>query len=183
MPDEARLRAWALRYLACYATSQARLAAYLRRKAVRALERQGLKPDPSLAQVIARVVQHCAQLGLVDDRAHARARLRRLVRRGASPMRLRADLARRGIAPQLAAEELAEIAAELGEEPEHAAARAFLQRRGLMPADEQGWTAERRRRALAALARAGFSRAVASAVVTEAASGSAEEGTDGCAGR
>jgi len=103
----------------------------------------------------------------VDDRAHARARLRRLVQRGASVRRLRADLAERGIAPVIAAEELAGLGEELGADPERVAARALLRRRGLLPEPGADWTEDRRRRALAALARAGFSYEVASGVVAE----------------
>ncbi len=169
MPDEARLRDWALRYLARYATSRARLAAYLERRALRLAKRAGKTPDPGLRAAIARVVGHCAELGIVDDRTHARARLRRLVQRGASVRRLRADLAERGIAPAIAAEELAGLGEELGADPERVAARALLRRRGLLPQPGADWTEEARRRALAALARAGFSYEVASEVVGEAA--------------
>lgn len=107
----------------------------------------------------------------MDDRAHARARLRRLVQRGASVRRLRADLAERGIAPAIAAEELAGLGEELGADPERVAARALLRRRGLLPEPGADWTEDRRRRALAALARAGFSYKVASEVLGEAAGG------------
>lgn len=159
VPDEAALRAWALSYLARYATSRSRLAAYLRRRALRGTA-EG-QADPALEAAIARVVARCAELGLVDDRAHARARLRRLVRRGVSRRRLEADLAARGIPATVAREELEALAEELGETPERVAARALLRRRGLLPAEGKPLSPDQWRRALAALARAGFSLEVA----------------------
>lgn len=177
VPDEAALRAWALSYLARYATSRSRLAAHLRRRALRG--RAEGKADPALEAAIARVVARCVELGLVDDRAHARARLRRLIQRGASDRRLAADLAARGISAAMVREELEALAEELGEAPERVAARSLLRRRGLLPASGGKLTCAQRQRALAALARAGFSLAVAREILgTEAAVAAPAEDED-----
>ena len=74
--DSARLQELALAYVARFATSAAKLEAYLKRK----LRERGWDGDgePDIAALVRRYVE----LGYVDDEAFARARSGGLLRRG-----------------------------------------------------------------------------------------------------
>lgn len=85
------LRELALRYVGRFATSRARLAAYLDRKLRERGWDEAADPD---AQGLA---DRLAELGYVDDRAFAEARARSLSRRGLGARRIREDLRHAGI--------------------------------------------------------------------------------------
>ncbi len=112
-----------------------------------------------LEQIVRAIVARLAEAGLVDDRAFAEGRTRRLVRAGRSRTAILVHLAAKGVARTIA-----EASLPAGEDTELLAALAFARRRRCgpfqrdpdSPADELSRT-----RALAAFARAGFGRGTA----------------------
>ncbi len=138
----AALRDLALRYVGRFATSEAKLRRYLQRK----LFERGWDGDgpPPVDAVVARV----AELGYVDDRSFAEGRARSLGGRGYGARRVAADLGAAGIARDLASE-----VAAAGDA--FAAALAFARRRRLGPYGPDGDDPDRRRKAFAAMMRAG----------------------------
>lgn len=119
--DQAMLDALALGYVARFATSAARLAAYLARK----VETRGWAGPaaPDFDRVVARMVA----AGYIDDAGFARARSASLLRRGLGARRIGQALARDGIA---AAERDAVLP---DERAGRAAALAYARRRRLGP--------------------------------------------------
>lgn len=142
--DAAGLERLGLFYAGRYATTRAKLAAYLRRK----LGERGWS-GPGEAPV-ERLVERFADLGYVDDRAFASARAASLLRRGYGEMRVRDALKGAGIAE----EDGAEARDRAGEEA-LAAAHRFARRRRLGPYAESVPDREARRKAAAAMVRAG----------------------------
>ncbi len=167
-PTETNLREAALRHLARYAATEARLTLILQRRVARwarAAEAAGAPPDEvaetarKARAVATHVVAKLAEAGVVSDEGFAEARVRRLRRGGKSAMAMRAHLLARGVeAP------LARAASEGDADSELAGALMVLRRRRAGPFAEIV-DPEARRRALAALARAGFTRAVAEAAL------------------
>ena len=152
--DAAALEQAALSYAGRYATSRARLAAYLRRK----LRERGWG-GPGEAPVEA-LVARMARLGYVDDRAFASARAASLSRRGYGARRIGAALRGAGIAEEDAAE-----ARALAAGAAWAAALRYAERRRIGPfaavqADRPG-----REKALAAMLRAGHPMEIARILV------------------
>ncbi|WP_338663632.1 RecX family transcriptional regulator [Pararoseomonas sp. SCSIO 73927] len=173
-PDEARLHEAALNHLARFAATEAGLTRVLQRRVARwaqRAEREGMAPD-LIAPVVARgrvaaaaVAKRMVSAGAVDDAAFAAARARRLSRAGRSRRAIAAHLAAKGVGGELASGTLEEAATD-----EVAAALAHLRRRRqgpFDPAPPEGAEAARAAgmKALAALARAGFPREVASAAL------------------
>ena len=131
-------------YAGRYATTRAKLAAYLRRK----LRERGWS-GPGEAPVD-RLVDRFAELGYIDDRAFASARAESLLRRGYGEMRVRDALKGAGIAEEDAAE-----ARNRAEEEALAAAHRFARRRRLGPYAEAAPDREARHKAAASMLRAG----------------------------
>nr|WP_233281543.1 RecX family transcriptional regulator [Sphingomonas changnyeongensis] len=156
----------ALRYVERFATTEARLAAYLDRK-LRARGWRGDVPaDP--AALVARM----AALGYVDDRGFAQQRAAGLTRRGYGVRRVGAALRAAGIAAEDAAP-----AEEAARDAAWAAALAFARRRRIGPFAPDGGAAEaidplearrRRDRAMAAMLRAGHPPRLAARIVDAA---------------
>jgi regulatory protein len=153
----ALIERWALAYLERFPSS----ATNLRRVLLRRVRRQGLEDEAPARAAIDAVVERLRGLGAVDDVAYAAGRARSRLRRGQSPRTIRAGLADKGVAAADVETAFAGIDDERGN-LDLAAACAFARRRRLGPfrRDE----AERARE-LAAFARAGFTRAVAEAVL------------------
>lgn len=174
-PDAALLHEAALAHLARFASSAAGLARVLERRIARwqreaavageaaTVEQQGAAARLAAAEVVARLVA----AGVIDDDAFAATRAVRLNRAGRSRRGIAAHLAARGIAGET-------LRAALPENPEAelAAALALARRRRLGPFHPTPPTvapdASATRRALAILARAGFSRAIAEAALAMA---------------
>jgi regulatory protein len=93
--DAARLEELALAYVARFATSRARLEAYLRRK-LRERSWAG-EGEPPIAALAERLVA----AGYVDDAAYARAKSNSLLRRGYGMRRVSQALGAAGIAEEL----------------------------------------------------------------------------------
>jgi regulatory protein len=162
-PDEQRLFNRAVYYLSRYAASERHLADVLRRKALREAAAHEVPPE-RVEAMIAAVVERLRLAGYLDDGRFAASRARSLADRGRSLARIRAKLARQGVARDAAADALASLREERPE-PELAAAVALARRRRLGPWRPQGERADARQRDVAVLARAGFPPRVALEVV------------------
>jgi regulatory protein len=133
-----------LSYAGRYATTRAKLAAYLRRKL---RERGWSGPGEPPVQGL---VERMAALGYVDDRAFAAARAATLTRRGFGERRVRAALHAAGIQDEDSREAREE--ARLGA---WQAALRFAERRRIGPFAEIEPDRQGREKALGALLRAG----------------------------
>ena len=142
--DSATLERAALDYAARYATTQARLAAYLRRKLrERGWAEAGAPPVEAL-------VERFAANGYVDDRAFARARADALLRRGYGGRRIGSALRAAGIDSETVGELDGRIAADA-----EAAAMRFARRKRIGPFASEPADPTRKRRWFAAMIRAG----------------------------
>lgn len=168
--DDARLEELALAYVARFATSAGRLAAYCRRK-LRERGHAGQdrgEPAPDVAALVERFVAK----GFVDDAGYARAKADALLRRGYGARRVGDALRADGIAEPLRAE----LAPGDAERREAAAAYARRRRFGpfarapLGPAGGAG-----HQKQLAALLRAGHDSAHARHVLAAASPGEVED--------
>jgi regulatory protein len=167
-PTEASLHEAALAHLARYATTEAGLSRVLVNRVLRWARASGLGDDEAAEAVAAgraaaaRVVARLAAAGAVSDAAFAAARARSLARGGRSRAAIAARLAAKGAGGEAAAA-LAEAMPD--REAELAAACSAPRRRRIGPFAAGATDAEARRRALGSLARAGFPRTVAEAVL------------------
>jgi regulatory protein len=168
-PDEKRLQEAALAHLARFAATEAALRRVLQRRVdrwARAAIAEGA-PQESVAaeaaasrQAAVRVAQRMVAAGAVDDAAFAESRARRLARAGRSRRAIAAHLAAKGV-------DAGTARAALPEDPEDAAraelaaAIAWCRRRRLGPFGPADPPPEARQKALAALARGGFPRDIA----------------------
>ena len=142
--DNATLERAALDYAARYATTRARLAAYLRRKLrERGWAEEGTAPIEAL-------VERFAERGYVDDRAFAAARTESLLRRGYGGRRIGTALRAAGIDSDIAGglSERIDAAAET-------AAMAYARRKRIGPFAGRRPDPAERRRWIASMARAG----------------------------
>jgi regulatory protein len=164
-PTEDQLAKAALAHLARYATTEAGLKRVLANRIRRWAREAGVEDEASLAPLrdaVSRVVARLAAAGAVSDTAFAEARARSLARGGRSRARIAAALSAKGVG-EAAAAAIAEALPD--EEAEIAAACIAARRRRIGPFAAAPPDAEARRRALGALARAGFPRSVAEAVL------------------
>lgn len=152
--DAAALDRLALAYVARYATTRAKLAAYLHRK----LTERGWAGEG--AADVGAIVDRMAALGYVDDRAFAEARGAALTRRGYGTRRIALALQLAGIERDDATPAM-EAASENAED----AAIAFARRKRIGPFAREAQGPDQRRRALAAMLRAGHPAAIARRVV------------------
>lgn len=144
--DEAAIERLALFYAGRYATTRARLRFYLSRKiAERGWE--GARPAPVEA-----LVERLAGLGYVDDAAFASARTASLLRRGYGERRVGAALHAAGIG-----DEDGVSAREQAHQGAWAAALRFAERRRIGPFAATAADRDGRRKAAAAMIRAGHS--------------------------
>ena len=144
----------ALFYVGRFATTRAKLAAYLNRKLrERGWEGDGL-PD------VERLVERLAASGLVDDAFYAQSKARSLTERGYGAARVRQSLRAAGVDDEDGA-----AAHELAAEEAAAAALRFARRRRIGPYADARPDRAARERALAAMIRAGHGFELARAVV------------------
>lgn len=140
----AALEELALRYVGRFATTRAKLIAYLNRK----LRERGWdgdrQPDPEA------IAERMARLGYVDDAAFALSKSRALAGRGYGPKRVRQSLRAAGVG-----EEDARPAEDLAQTERVEAALHFARRRRMGPFAGHRFEREERERALAAMVRAG----------------------------
>jgi regulatory protein len=152
--DEEGLEQAALGYAGRYATTRARLAAYLHRK-LRERGWEGADEPP-----VERLVERMAALGYVDDRAFATARAASLGRRGYGERRVREALRAAGIAEEDGAD-----AAETAREGAWDSALRFAKRRRIGPFADVEPDRAGRAKALGALLRAGHPADLARRIV------------------
>jgi regulatory protein len=168
--DRALIERWALAYLGRFASSAENLRRVLLRRARKRLgdDRAAIAEARSLVDGL---VARYRETGLIDDAAYAAGRARARLRRGQSLRTVRAGLAAKGVAAEEAEAAIAALRSD-AVDPDLAAAVAFARRRRLGPYRR---VAEAdRAKELAAFARAGFTRAVAEAVLACADPGEAE---------
>lgn len=142
--DAEGLERLGLFYAGRYATTRAKLAAYLRRK----LKERGWSGDGE--PPVERLVERFAGLGYVDDRAFAASRTSSLLRRGYGERRVADALRSAGIGEEDAAPARAQAEDEALE-----AALRFARRRHLGPFAERILDRAERQKAAAAMIRAG----------------------------
>jgi regulatory protein len=142
--DAEGLERLGLFYAGRYATTRAKLAAYLGRK----LKERGWSGagEPP----VERLIERFAELGYVDDRGFASARSAALLRRGYGERRVRQALRGAGIAEEDSAE-----ARDISGEDALAAAHRFARRRRLGPYSQTVPDRAARDKAAAAMLRAG----------------------------
>jgi regulatory protein len=158
------LRRAALHYLERYSVPAAQLQRVLLRKVERSCRHHGLDPQVFRATVD-EIVASCIASGLVDDRRFAEVRMQSLRRKGRSTRAVAAGLAAKGVGRELVAETVV-----LDETVELDAARIAAKRKRFGPWS-RGDRAAQRQKHIAALARAGFSVAIARAVIDGAGEG------------
>lgn len=144
--DQAALERLALSYAERYATTRARLAAYLRRK-LRERDWSGADP-PALDSLVERFVA----LGYVDDQGFATARASALLRRGYGGRRIDQALRAAGISETDGEEARSQV-----QEGEFAAALRFARRKRLGPFAAGEGDHATRQKAFGAMVRAGHS--------------------------
>jgi regulatory protein len=153
-------------YIERFATTSTHLKRVLARRAERARRVHG-GDAVETAGWIDQVVERMVRLGLVDDERYAADRAASLRRLGKGPGRIRALLAAKGVLRATIERVLAETAETLsGGDADAEAALAYVKRRrfgvfGKAEPTDKLERAKKQKRELAALARAGFSFAVA----------------------
>ena len=150
----ARLEELALSYVSRFATSQAKLKTYLKRK----LRERGWEGDSE--PPIEALTERLAGLGYVDDRAFALSKARSLSARGYGSRRVRQALAQAGIG-----EEQGRDAEEFAAGEAFEAALRFARRRSFGPFAAAELDPKARERALAAMIRAGHGLALSKAIL------------------
>ena len=144
----------ALNYVGRFATSRAKLIAYLCRKLrERGWAGDGEPPIEALADKFVR-------LGYVDDQAFALSKARSLTGRGYGERRVRQALAQAGIG-----EEQGTAARDLAEDQAVEAALKFAKRRAIGPFALTSPDPRQRERALSAMVRAGHRFGLARAII------------------
>jgi regulatory protein len=144
--NSAKLDELALTYVGRFATTRAKLGAYLSRK-IRERGWAGDRPrEPG------RIVERLSGLGYVDDAQYALSKARALTGRGYGPRRVSQSLYAAGVA-----EEDGEAARALAGEESVEAALRYARRRRIGPFAAEVADPAARERALAAMIRAGHS--------------------------
>lgn len=170
MTHEALERA-AYHYLGRFASTQANLCRVLEAK-LRRRNPDFAPPTAEQAGWLRAVVDKCVALGLVDDGAYARAAVQSLNAQGRSIKAIRARLTAKGVpADELDAALGGLSVADNDTDPDLAAAAAYARRRRFGPYRRDGDTGDapdRRRRELAAFARAGFAYGLARQILDAA---------------
>jgi regulatory protein len=159
--DAAYLRRAALHYLERYSVPAAQLQRVLLRKVERSCRHHGQDPQ-TFREAVDEIVASFVASGLIDDRRFAEARAQSLRRKGRSARAVAAGLAAKGVGRGVVAETV--VSDEAGELD---AARVAARRKRLRPWSRSDRAAHRQKH-IAALARAGFSLAIARAVIDDA---------------
>ena len=165
--DPVRLNELALSYVARFATSAAKLEAYLRRK----LRERGWEGEGEVP--VAETVQRMVAAGYVDDAVYARAKSGSLLRRGYGQRRVEQALGQAGIAEAVRGE----VRAGAGEQ--RRAALAMARKRRFGPFGAELPEREQREKQLAALLRAGHPLDSARVLVNAQSVDAAELWADG----
>lgn len=158
----------ALFYLERYSSSAENLRRVLDRKIRRSVEAHGAPSREEAAGWVAELIGKLQRSSLLNDRAYAESRVRRLYAEGKSLGRIRQALAVKGVGKDDVAAALERLEAESSTPvSDLPAAAAYARKRKLGPyrADPQQ-RREMRQKDMGALARRGFSQAVAMKILS-----------------
>ncbi len=161
--NEAYLERAAAHYLARFASSVGNFKDVLWRK----VDRRGLADGVDRAtaqQWIDAIAGRFIALGLLNDEVFAQARAGSLLRRGKPRRMIQSALLAKGVAADVAADAVASLSEHSGD-PDFDAAVGFARRKRLGPYGLPAASDDRRRKDLAAFARAGFSYQMARRVL------------------
>jgi len=166
---QARLKEAALHYLERYETSVQSVRRVLRRRVERWAMKSETPVEEGAFEAIEGVIADLQRAGLLDDSRYAGMKARSLFNGGRSGRAIGAYLAARGVSSEAIGEALEARAEDLDEgvEPDLAAALRFAQKKRLGRFRPEHLREEKRDRDMAALGRAGFSWAIAKAVMDE----------------
>lgn len=153
------LRNSAMHYLAGRAASATMVRQTLQRRAKRRLAVRML--DQDVETLIDEAVVELIGLGLIDDAKFAESRTASMVRKGLSRGRIARGLSAKGLGKEVVA---SAVGADIDELVQ---ARRFVARKRLGANRSGGATPESRKKDLSALARAGFSFAIATAALRD----------------
>lgn len=170
--DYRTLEAAALQYLGRYASSGANLRRVLERRVERHRLRHRVE-SPDAAALIARIVRECLENGYVDDQRYARDKAAVLWRAGRAKRYIESYLASKGIARDLANEAVDYAHKEAGG-GDYEAAVTYAKKRKFGPFRRdlgEPLSTGQAAKQLAALARQGFSYAIARRIVEAATVG------------
>jgi regulatory protein len=156
--DAGGLDRLALHYVGRYATTRAKLAAYLRRKVRERGWAGEAAPDFDV------IVGRCAELGYVDDRAFAETRSASLSRRGYGERRIGAALKNAGIAAEIVVDVMPDEEAAL------AAAESYARRKRIGIYGPTVTDPKQRQKQFASMIRAGHSFDLAKRLLNAVAS-------------
>ena len=154
----------ALHYLKRYAATVSQLKQVLMRRVDRSLKAHGGERAEAVGWVNA-LVEKLQRGGLINDQAYAETKAHSLRASGRSARVIAQKLRLKGVAKEVVEEKLAQATAEVSEDT---AARIWARKKRLGPfRRDAGTRQENRQRDLAALARAGFSFAIAKRIIDE----------------
>lgn len=165
--DHKKLEAAALEYLGRYATSSVNLGRVLRRRIERHRIRHRVE-TPDGDALVARIVLDCVQHGYVDDQRYARDRAAVLWRAGRSKRYIEGYLGSKGISRDSASEAVQHAHQESGGS-DFEAALTYAKKRKFGPFRKdisKPMSRDQSERQLAALARQGFSYAIARKIIS-----------------
>lgn len=155
----------AVYYLRRFPSTEENLRRVLHNKVRRERARRDDAPDLDADAVIDVIVKRMRDAGLVDDEGYARGMAESLHRRGMPERAIRQRLRHKG-APREAIDAALERLREQHQAPDEEAAWALARRKRLGPyRHDEEQRRERRERDLGAMARAGYSFALARAVI------------------
>lgn len=161
--DEDALKELALRYLARFPCTAAKLRKHLGTKMKDAVA-AGEAPQSAMRTWVDGVIARLENVQLVNDDLYSEHRASTLHRRGRSTRFIRRDLEQRGAAPDAVVHAIDVLAVDVPES-DLVAAIHLAEKKRLGPFAKSDTRKEHRQRHLAALARAGFSFAIARSVV------------------
>lgn len=161
--SEAYLERAATHYLARFASSVGNFKDVLWRKVDRRGLAEGVDRETARAWIDG-IADRFVALGLLDDESFARARAGALLRRGKPRRAIRSALVAKGVTADVAAGAVAALSGD-SLDPDLDAALAFARRKRLGPYGPAGADGDRRRKDLAAFARAGFTYQLARRVL------------------
>lgn len=153
------LRNAALRYLASYTASATMVRQTLERRIKRRLGVRAL--DADVETLIDEAIVELIDLGLIDDARYAASRTAVLVGKGMSGGRIAQGLRAKGLGREAVSTAIGTGINEIAQ------ARRYVERKRLGGHRRGGTTPESRKKDLSALARAGFSFAVAAAALRD----------------
>lgn len=179
-PTRKSLENAALAYLGRFAATAKGLEQVLMRRVTRAV-RAGVAEAEEGAALVGAIVARYREAGLIDDATFAEARAQSLFDRGVAVRAIRLRLAQKGVGAADIDRALAMLAERNDAEGsprglDQEAARKLARRRRLGPWRDPARRADMRDRDLAALSRAGFSYAIARAVIDGDKEGNIEDG-------